>query len=381
MDLSISKTATKLMYTSSEDNYTLTDLDYYQTNQQTRSKEDVHHYRSSSNEYDARSNISRSSTPASCLPTEEPFNEDSNDSTTRKRRKNPVNSRAKKSKLIKDVETKNAKQVQEETNEMKSLSQQLEDATIETKNDELDDSKFEFYDEKREYFSNISTTNISTTSYTGLKNSKSSKSTRPVESPSMNASLIEPVDSTSEPLNKSIAFGPMPKSSNKKPRRKSTQKNNLIRKPPIPRKLKIFESFTATEPDDQNIGKSKQQTNSEVDKKQQQQKKASPPKQEKQIERRPTSVSSDDSKDLKKEKRRLSNNDSARLYRRRVKEKYVEIDRKIIALQDRYNTLRNELRKVLTQKHSLVNMILAMNNKKEIELPDWMNDPDLKLLI
>jgi len=339
------------------------------------------------------------------VQSDELFTEDSNDSTTRKRRKVAEKSKSKVGRRSKKNDCVNAELEDEDSNEITSLSQQTGEMRLNNNvNNELNDSTFEYYDQMNSCFSNKSNrSSLSTQCQNSSKSQQYTQLNKINQSDKSQQSFLDTLSSIIETPKKPFSFPPMPKSANKKQRKKSTAKDDLIvKKLPVQRNLNIFpEDSQKISIKTPNKVSSSKVSSSKVSSSKVSSSKASTSKTpcssktpssttttKPRGRPRTTSVSSykslneeeEEEKVIDKAQRRKEQNRlSAQQYRQREKQKVEEMDRRLVELRTEYNNKRRLLRETLVAKHHLI--VGMLQNLDKNDVPDWMLNPDLQLLI
>ena len=373
--------------TSTIERYKLTDLDGCQA-PPNHGKSIGSNFRSSAgtDQHGSVLDLSRSSSPVSC---DEMFNEDSNDSDLRKKRKNasgpPDDSHT--------MQITKVTKINDKSHEIRSLSQQFEGASLDQTPGE---DSFDFYNQNNEYWKNNSSIKPAYIDSSNCSQpARFTKIIRTTRDSSSFENCLSSLDQSIEtPRKSSAAYGPIQKpaaKTNKKSRgKKKSDEADLIKRAPVQKRLNISEG--PKEPAKPSKPKSDRKASAA---------KESTPKavamKESAVNERPSrnasmrstrgrvssigslkSFASDDDDDAsytedeepksKKDARRINNNKSARDYRIRQKEKETKLNAEIDELQEKYNKLRKELRKVLLQKHAFVKTAVEIG---AATLPDW----------
>lgn len=317
------------------------------------------------------------------------MNDDSNDSVIRKRRKQKSNEQsdqlAKITKTMNDDMKKNA-EIQSQQ-EVKSLSQQLKETTIDSSN--VSSNCCSLSEPTANYGKSVSK-NESLNSHKSINSQINNQPFTRVNrvtkfinkfesielSRSMNGYNLDILDKSIEtpikPLT-SQTYGPIPKSiasSGKKSKSgrksKSTPHENLIKKAPIQRRLKITES----EPIIQTKKHDKQQLKNNS-KMASNEKLMNANTTSRPVRERTLSISSfisttstftdeessSDLEDIKKKRRQEMSRENSKRYRNRCKEKEKQLNQALIELNTNFLKLKKELIEILGQKHLIIKAI------------------------
>lgn len=363
-------------------------------------------------------NLSRSSSPVSY---DEMFNEDSNDSLAKKRKKasglqGQSEQLTKVTKVIDDEMKKNS---EIQSQEVKSLSQQFDRASLGTSSsskkrtsnssaarksnssvarksngsanrtlnksasETAHENSFDIYEEASDYWTKNSSAKPS---FIGKSQSQVTRKSSASGDSSMLENCLNSLDRSIETPRKTAgAYGPIqkpvPKTAKKtRGKKKSEEANTSIKRTPV----NIFEPAKPAKPSSSKSDGRASTAKEKAAKEKVTNEKPSRSASTRSVrERAPSfcssksvasdedddqSLTEDESKLTKEERRKLNNKKSAREYRQRQKAKEEKLDQDIAELTRKRDELKKELRKVLVKKHVYMSAAIEDGGCK---LPEW----------